>query len=370
MKYCEDYAALLDAYIDNECSGEERARVEAHLASCDGCRAYVQEVRMISDAFPDVEETEVPDGFADGVMAAVRADAAPQKKNAGGWAKLWLPRVACLLVLLGAGYAWGCWGGATPNNAVMTAAAAPENAESTITASSAAGSAADGEKNEALLMAPRSADAENGEVESDTAAGTAGDSGTDATAETAAGDSGTDTTAETAGLPSADVSAAPSEAGQNDAADDGTPWKSEVSPIFRNQPLERREKPDGSTYEERLAKLEELMDAAGSLDFWVEEHIEDGANIAYYGQWMGTPHMDQYGMFLYLSDGTLYSLPLPWSSAMGSAPPEKMWFDGDTFVYEMTFEKDTSTELGLYHVAGTYHYTVDLVKQTISLEIL
>ena len=72
MKYCEEYAALLDPYIDEELSGEEAARVRAHLEECPGCRAYTDAALAIRAAFPEIGETEVPAGFADGVMAAVR----------------------------------------------------------------------------------------------------------------------------------------------------------------------------------------------------------------------------------------------------------------------------------------------------------
>ena len=81
MKYCEDFAALLDPYIDGELSPEETARVREHLRSCDGCRAYVQAALTMRDAFPAAEDTEVPAGFAEGVMAAIRADAAPRKRR-------------------------------------------------------------------------------------------------------------------------------------------------------------------------------------------------------------------------------------------------------------------------------------------------
>ena len=83
MRYCEEYAALLDAYFDGECTPEEAERVRAHIAGCPGCRAYLNELALLRDAFPDEEDTEVPEGFADGVMAAIRADAAPQKRPGG-----------------------------------------------------------------------------------------------------------------------------------------------------------------------------------------------------------------------------------------------------------------------------------------------
>ena len=71
MKYCEEYAALLDAYFDGECTPEEAEQVRAHIAVCPGCRAYLNELALLRDAFPDGEDTEVPEGFADGVMAAI-----------------------------------------------------------------------------------------------------------------------------------------------------------------------------------------------------------------------------------------------------------------------------------------------------------
>ena len=72
MTYCKEFSALLDPYIDGELSPEETARVREHLHTCDGCRAYVQAALAIRDAFPEEEDTPVPDGFAAGVMAATR----------------------------------------------------------------------------------------------------------------------------------------------------------------------------------------------------------------------------------------------------------------------------------------------------------
>lgn len=100
MKYCEEYAALLDAFADGECTPEEAAQVQAHLDSCEGCRAYLDEILLIKNSFPDLKETEVPDGFAESVAAMIRADAAPQKKRRRNWVRLVLPVAACLAVLV------------------------------------------------------------------------------------------------------------------------------------------------------------------------------------------------------------------------------------------------------------------------------
>ncbi len=100
MTYCEEFAALLDPYIDGELSPAETARVREHLRTCDGCRAYVQAALAMRDAFPEEEDTPVPDGFAAGVMAAIRADAAPRKRRRPRWAKTLLPLAACCAVVV------------------------------------------------------------------------------------------------------------------------------------------------------------------------------------------------------------------------------------------------------------------------------
>lgn len=105
MKYCEAYAALLDPYVDGELSGEEAERVRAHLKECPGCRAYVDGALAVRSAFPDVEETEVPEGFAQGVMAAVRElEGAKKTGNAAAgrtrWGKILLPLAACFAIVL------------------------------------------------------------------------------------------------------------------------------------------------------------------------------------------------------------------------------------------------------------------------------
>lgn len=100
MKYCEEFAALLDPYVDGELPPEETAKVRAHLAQCPGCQAYVQAALLMRDAFPDVEETEVPEGFAESVCAAIRAGAAPRTRRRRRWTRVVLPLAACCAIVL------------------------------------------------------------------------------------------------------------------------------------------------------------------------------------------------------------------------------------------------------------------------------
>lgn len=100
MKYCETFAALLDPFIDGELSPDEMARVQAHLDECPACRAYVDDALVIRAAFPDVEDTELPDGFAEAVMARIQAEAAPQKKTSRPWLKALASLAACCAIVL------------------------------------------------------------------------------------------------------------------------------------------------------------------------------------------------------------------------------------------------------------------------------
>ena len=106
MKYCENFAALLDPFVDGELSPGEMARVQAHLDECPACRAYVDDALAIRASFPDAEDTPVPDGFAESVMARIRAEAAsqaeaaPQKKTSRPWLKALASLAACCAIVL------------------------------------------------------------------------------------------------------------------------------------------------------------------------------------------------------------------------------------------------------------------------------
>ena len=103
MKICEEYAALLDMYVDGFCTDEEAAQVRKHLAECEACRVYVAQILQMKEAFPDAEEEEVPDDFADSVMAVIRAEAAPQKKRMKPWQRTLLQMAACMAIVIALG---------------------------------------------------------------------------------------------------------------------------------------------------------------------------------------------------------------------------------------------------------------------------
>ncbi len=81
MKYCEEYAALLDLLVDGELPQVDIERVQAHLESCSGCRAYIDDALAVRAGFPDVEDTVVPEDFAAGVMNRIRESVLEEDKK-------------------------------------------------------------------------------------------------------------------------------------------------------------------------------------------------------------------------------------------------------------------------------------------------
>lgn len=101
MKPCHEYAALLDLYVDGELSPQEMVQVQEHLDLCPGCQAYVDDALAIRAAFPEVEDTEVPEGFAESVCAVIQAsDTAPKRNRRRRWAKTLLPMAACCAIVV------------------------------------------------------------------------------------------------------------------------------------------------------------------------------------------------------------------------------------------------------------------------------
>ncbi len=99
MTNCKAFAALLDLYVDGELSPEEMLRVRDHLDKCPACRAYVDDALAIRASFPDAEDTEVPAGFTEAVMTAVRQSGTPAKASRRTpWKKILLPLAACFAV--------------------------------------------------------------------------------------------------------------------------------------------------------------------------------------------------------------------------------------------------------------------------------
>ena len=139
MKIHEN-AALLDAFVDGELTAAEMAEVQAHLAECPGCQAYVDDALAIRADFPTADSTELPADFTGHIMQAV-AKTPQSRPKKQPWGKL-AAAAACLAVIVLVQYGAGLSSRNTSNEAAAYTADCAA-AESTVERSADASSGDD-----------------------------------------------------------------------------------------------------------------------------------------------------------------------------------------------------------------------------------
>lgn len=139
MKIHEN-AALLDAFVDGELTAAEMAEVQAHLAECPGCQAYVDDALAIRADFPTADSTELPADFTDHIMQAV-AKTPQSRPKTQPWGKL-AAAAACLALIVLVQYGAGLSSRNTSNEAAAYTADCAA-AESTVERSADASSGDD-----------------------------------------------------------------------------------------------------------------------------------------------------------------------------------------------------------------------------------
>ena len=139
-KKIHENAALLDAFVDGELTAAEMAEVQAHLAECPGCQAYVDDALAIRADFPTAESTELPADFTDHIMQAV-AKTPQSRPKTQPWGKL-AAAAACLAVIVLVQYGAGLSSRNTSNEAAAYTADCAA-AESTVERSADASSGDD-----------------------------------------------------------------------------------------------------------------------------------------------------------------------------------------------------------------------------------
>ncbi len=148
---CESVRALLSPYIDGRTTPAEAEVVQAHVASCDACRAELSQLRSLVQALRALPQLAAPRSFA---LPATGARSARASFLAN---VLWLRRAAaglaaCLVLLFGLGpYLGSAYRAAAPSPAEP---GAPADRQAAITAAQATAAAAP-----FALQAPGQADA-------------------------------------------------------------------------------------------------------------------------------------------------------------------------------------------------------------------
>ncbi|HYN66362.1 MAG TPA: zf-HC2 domain-containing protein [Ornithinibacter sp.] len=69
---CQELVELLADYLEGALTPDEVAAVEHHLALCDGCAAYLDQLRVTIDALGSVPVDTLPDGAVDELLGALR----------------------------------------------------------------------------------------------------------------------------------------------------------------------------------------------------------------------------------------------------------------------------------------------------------
>ena len=69
---CRDAVALMTDYLDGALPAADRARLEAHLADCPHCSAYLDQLRATVDALGRVDVDDLPDEAVDDLVELYR----------------------------------------------------------------------------------------------------------------------------------------------------------------------------------------------------------------------------------------------------------------------------------------------------------
>ena len=69
---CREFVELVTDYLEGALPPSERARFEAHLAECDGCAGYLEDMRRLVGSLSDLPEPPVDPGTHDALLRAFR----------------------------------------------------------------------------------------------------------------------------------------------------------------------------------------------------------------------------------------------------------------------------------------------------------
>ncbi len=70
---CREVVELMTAYLDGALSAADRAKFEEHISGCDGCRAYLAQLRIARMLMGRVADEPVPEPLKAELMNAFRS---------------------------------------------------------------------------------------------------------------------------------------------------------------------------------------------------------------------------------------------------------------------------------------------------------
>jgi anti-sigma factor RsiW len=69
---CREFVELVTDYLEGTLPDSERARMDAHLAECDGCTAYLQDMRRLVGSLNEAPEPPPDAATRDALLRAFR----------------------------------------------------------------------------------------------------------------------------------------------------------------------------------------------------------------------------------------------------------------------------------------------------------
>ena len=69
---CQEVVEVVTDYLEGRMAPDHVAVLEAHLELCDGCRWYLDQVRITIATVGRIEETDVPAELRDTLLSAFR----------------------------------------------------------------------------------------------------------------------------------------------------------------------------------------------------------------------------------------------------------------------------------------------------------
>jgi predicted anti-sigma-YlaC factor YlaD len=70
---CRELVELITAYLERSLAPEQRERFDAHLAACEGCRAYLDQMRRTTQLLGTFPEESLAPPAKRALLAAFRA---------------------------------------------------------------------------------------------------------------------------------------------------------------------------------------------------------------------------------------------------------------------------------------------------------
>jgi anti-sigma factor RsiW len=69
---CKEFVEIVTNYLEGKLSQQEKARIDAHLTSCDGCYTYLEQMQQTIRYLGELPEEEITEEARNKLLRAFR----------------------------------------------------------------------------------------------------------------------------------------------------------------------------------------------------------------------------------------------------------------------------------------------------------